>query len=66
MSVSLRFTKEINYNIKHKITNPDVLQEQIRRTKHTLNQNQRLLKVLIEKVDSIQNLMIKWFETKQE
>ena len=36
--------------------------EQVRRLKHTANQTQKIIKVLIEKVDNIQNIMTYWFE----
>lgn len=43
-----------------------MLYQQIKRTKHTTNQNQKLLKILIEKVDSIQKFMYERFEIRLE
>ena len=63
MSVSLKFTKGLNYNVTNKNTKSDVLQEQIRRTKFTCNQNQKLLKILILKVDNFHIIMTIQFET---
>ena len=62
-NVSLKFSKNMINNSKRKSTNID-LQQQIKRTKHTVNQTQNLIKVLIEKVDTIQMfIMSNWFVT---
>ena len=63
-NVSLKFTKNMINNSKQKSTNIEVLQQQIKRTKHTVNQTQKLIKLLIEKVDTIQMfIMSNWFIT---
>ena len=58
-------TDKLSYNISFKTTKADVLYEQIRRSKKTTNQNQKLIKFLIEKVDKIEKCISNWFETEK-
>ena len=60
------FNRNMNYNLITKTTKIQVLKQQIKRTKHTVNQSQQLLKLLIQKVDAIQMAMINWFETNKD
>ena len=46
----LDIPKKLNYNLKRKDTKTEVLYEQIKKCKHTSNQNQKILKTLLEQV----------------
>ena len=50
--------KILSYNLNYKNSKTDKLYEQIKRVKHTANQNQKILKVLMEKLGQIQNDML--------
>ena len=52
------FRKNLSYNLNYKNTKTDNRYEQIKRLKHTANQNQKILKVLMEKLGQIQNDML--------
>ena len=57
--VSLKFIKNnMIYNLKQYSTKPCVILQQINCTKYSFNQNQKLLKFLIEKVDQIQDMIV--------
>ena len=58
--------KCLSYNLNQKNTKIDKNYEQIKRLKHTTNQNQKILKIMMEKVSQIQKEMFVQFETKHE
>ena len=58
-------SKNLSYNLNNKNTKNNVLYQLIKRTRNTTNQNQKFIKVLIEKVDQFQKIMSDLLETIQ-
>jgi hypothetical protein len=52
----------LSYNLNYHTPNHKVLQQQIKRTKNTLNQNQCLIKLLLVKMNNLVDLIKPTFE----
>ena len=58
-------SKNLSYNLNNKNTKNNVLYQLIKRTRNTTNQNQKFIKVLIEKVDQFHKIMSDLLESIQ-